>query len=222
MGAFGTPHVKALKRIGPHPSIIVDYLIGILLSDGSLHKSGRGFFVRLQQSMRHEDFFKSVHAVFYQHGYCSALGKPLSRTDCLGATPEKPAVYRVMYTYTFASFDWIYQLFFGPNGVKGIYPALEAYLNARVLAIWICGDGSFQRDGVELCTDGFSVVEVELLCSMLGNVFGLRAGVKYTEKGNPRIRIYKDSVDRLILLVKDYMPASMHYKLGINNPSKRS
>lgn len=215
ISAFGSPKVNALSRIGPHPLIIVDYLIGLLLSDASLSKRGgpsiTGSRLIFEQSLRNVDFFMQVHAVFERHGYCGAYR---SRERIGNLTPDVRTMY-AFNSYTFSSWNWIYDLFYDSERKRHISPDLVNYLTPRALAVWIMGDGTYQREGLVLCTDGFTHTEVELLCSMLRSRFDLVVKVTLSGKKHPRIRIMKDSMPQLKSLVVPHMHPSMHYKLGI-------
>lgn len=89
------------------------------------------------------------------------------------------------------------------------------------LAHWIMDDGHKHGNGITLCTDSFTLIEVELLVSVLRNKFNLEANYnKRTQKGRHigwRIYISGKSAnkEKLISLVKPYFIPSMLYKLGI-------
>jgi len=82
-------------------------------------------------------------------------------------------------------------------------------------------DGHKNGNGITLCTDSFTLIEVELLVSVLRNKFNLEANYnKRTQKGRHigwRIYISGKSAnkEKLISLVKPYFIPSMLYKLGI-------
>jgi hypothetical protein len=153
--------------------------------------------------------------VFHRYGYCNPRPDDPSMRKGTFDDPNSSRFTYYMYSYTFASWGWIHNLFYDATGVKRILPELEPYINARSLAVWIMGDGSFQRGGVVLCTDSFTVDDVELLCAMLRNRLGLVVDLVTSTKGYPRIRIYKKSMPVLHKLVLPHMDVSMHYKLGI-------
>ena len=95
------------------------------------------------------------------------------------------------------------------------------------LAHWIMGDGYWDKSDktVHICTDNFTLSEVELLISVLKYNFGLIATLKRRIKANKevcwRIRFSgKDAnISRLVKLVKPHFIPSMLYKLNIEDTS---
>ena len=91
------------------------------------------------------------------------------------------------------------------------------------IAHWIMGDGYWDKSDktVNICTDNFTLSEVELLISVLTTNFGLTATLKRRIKSNKevcwRIRFSRkaDNILRLIKLVKPHFIPSMLYKLNI-------
>ena len=103
-----------------------------------------------------------------------------------------------------------------PLNIAGILTPLS-------LAHWIMGDGYWDKSDktVNICTDNFTLSEVELLISVLTNNFGLTATLKRRIKSNKevcwRIRFSgkADNILGLIKLVKPHFIPSMLYKLNI-------
>lgn len=79
-------------------------------------------------------------------------------------------------------------------------------------------DGCAQGNAVVLCTDSFTLSEVELLCNVLQTKFGLEAHpVKRNQAGKPlRWRIYISTKSKALLesIVLPYFIPSMLYKLN--------
>lgn len=94
------------------------------------------------------------------------------------------------------------------------------------LAHWIMGDGYWDKHAktVNICTDSFTLSEVELLISVLNSKFNLKATVKRRIKANKelcwRIRFSSktDNILKLINLVKPHFIPSMLYRLNITTP----
>ena len=87
------------------------------------------------------------------------------------------------------------------------------------LALWIQDDGHKDGNGLVLCTECFTLTEVELLISVLRDNFGLTSTIRERkQKGKHigwRIYIRAENKDKLISLVKPYFVPSMLYKLGL-------
>jgi len=81
------------------------------------------------------------------------------------------------------------------------------------LGQWIMDDGFF-RPGLTLQTNAFSVLEVELLISVLNSNFGIIRYIRF-ERNQPVIYIPANQISLLRSLVLEYMEQSTHYKLGL-------
>ena len=85
------------------------------------------------------------------------------------------------------------------------------------------GDGYWDKDAktVIICTDNFTLKEVELLISVLSEKFDLISTIKKRIKANKevcwRIRFSSNptNINRLINLVRPYFIPSMLYKLNL-------
>ena len=96
------------------------------------------------------------------------------------------------------------------------------------LAHWLMGDVYWDNTSktVCICTDNFTLSEVELLIKVLETKFNLLASVQRRVKSNKeicwRIRFSRKSknLDTLISLVKPYFITSMLYKLNLSYYNK--
>lgn len=81
------------------------------------------------------------------------------------------------------------------------------------------GDGFFYQGVIILCTESFTKEEKELLINALHENFEIKASLnkRISSAGiqSYRIRISKNSMDKLIVLVKPYFITAMLYKLGL-------
>nr|YP_009926576.1 hypothetical protein [Wolfiporia cocos]QNH92640.1 hypothetical protein [Wolfiporia cocos]QNH92694.1 hypothetical protein [Wolfiporia cocos] len=85
-------------------------------------------------------------------------------------------------------------------------------LTPRSLAFWIMDDGSRQGDGLHISVYAFS--NIEKLIFTLENKFNLKCSIHYNRDNQPRIYIFKESMETLRSLVKPYFIKEMLYKLG--------
>jgi len=79
------------------------------------------------------------------------------------------------------------------------------------------GDGFLYQGIVMLCTESFTKEEQELLINALHENFGIKATLnkRISSSGIKSYRISKNSMDKLIVLVKPYFIPEMLYKLGV-------
>nr|YP_009568450.1 hypothetical protein [Drechslerella brochopaga]QBL02531.1 hypothetical protein [Drechslerella brochopaga] len=126
-------------------------------------------------------------------------------------------------TYTFSSFNWLYDLFY-VDKIKIISPELINYLTPMSLAFLIMDDGTWlpYSKSVKIATNNFSKEEVDLLRNILGTKFGLQTTRQLLSKkgGNTpkdKYSIYFKvvSFSKLKELTLPYMCPSMKYKLGL-------
>lgn len=117
------------------------------------------------------------------------------------------------------------------KSIKIIPLNIGELLKVQGLAHLIMGDGYWKGKTVYICTDNFTLPEVELLANVITTNFGILARVnkriKYTLRAKEknanianfnicwRIRISELSVPRLRKLVVPFMIPEMLYKLGI-------
>src|SRR5262249_27544917 len=106
---------------------------------------------------------------------------------------------------------------------KIVPSSIGQYLDAEALAYWIMCDGTKHSSGLELCTDSFTLEEVQLLISVLAcpqSNFGLICSIHNKSNYNSdkvyhRIYIHKESMKLLNSLVLSHMLPEFHYKLHI-------
>jgi hypothetical protein len=188
-----------------------EMIIGLLLGDSSINKSGRLIF---EQSIKHLDYIMHLYEEFYD--YTDSLPKFYKRYD-----------YRYdkfnysIYFKTLPNFYYYYDLFMveteNKNTIKIVPENVYDLLTPIGLAYWIMDDGQYngKKAGITLCTDNFSFNEVLALKYVLQNKFKLECSIhnKNRQKNHYRIYILKSSVPLLQLLVNDYIHASLKYKI---------
>lgn len=76
-------------------------------------------------------------------------------------------------------------------------------------------DGSRQGSGLHLSVYAFSNEDVDKLMFTLQDKFGFRCSIHYNRSNKPRIYIFKESMDSLILQTKPFFVKEMLYKLGL-------
>jgi ubiquinol-cytochrome c reductase cytochrome b subunit len=209
--AFSTPKVRGVKRIGPHNFDILSILIGSMLGDCSAElRSGSTRFC-FQQEGSHIAYLLWFHSFVANLGYCAPnIPKILTR---LGEGGLIRKVLRFK-TFSYPSFNWIYYGFY-PNGIKVVPVWIKDYLSPLALAIWIMDDGGIVSSGLKLATNSYTLADVEFLCEVLHNKYGLIATVNSAGVSNQYcIYINKASIPLLASIVGPHMHPSMTYKLN--------
>lgn len=144
-----------------HQAIVVGHLLG----DGSAKLTGRNWLLAFGQS--NYEFITWLYDVF----------KPWINTRM------KPYLYSDLWRFNTAvilDIGTICRLFYpdavrGALGQKVVPPNIMDLLTSPLaLAVWYMGDGVKHPDGgFTLCTDSFSVADIELLRAMLATNLGL-------------------------------------------------
>ena len=209
---FSSSRISSLKRIGPHNYEILCILLGSLLGDGSMEKSKDGYRFVFYQKGYHIEYLIWLHAQIFKHGYCKEnIPQIQSRSGGHG----KLVYYCRFRTFTFSSFDWIYEGFYS-KGKKALPGWIEHYLSPIALAIWIMDDGTWIKDrGVKLSTDNFTLSEVKLLVHILTTKYKLKVSIVKTGIINQYgIYIPKSNLHILVPIVSPFMHPYFLYKLN--------
>lgn len=125
--------------------------------------------------------------------------------------------YRVA-SYTFASFNWIHEMFYHKvedKFVKKVSSDIENYLTPLALAIWFMDDGSLLAPGVKIAVNNFTFKDIMLLCRVIKVKYQIIASIHSGGKNKGyTLYIHKQSMKTFSNLVKPFMLKSMLYKLG--------
>jgi len=166
-----------------------------------------------------------LYDFFFIRGYCSDLKPRLYLRKIKNY--EKIYTGYEFNTYTFLSFNWIYDLFY-KNGKKIINSEIENYITPLSLAIWIMDDGGWVQHGIRISSNAFTYNEVLLLTQILHRKFKIETTIQKLSKPtnlhqnsiyNNKYSIYitSSSVSLVRSLVLPYTHSSMVYKLGIKD-----
>ena len=177
-------------------------IIGCILGDGYLRKipGRKDAFLEVNHSIKAKEYVDWKYSVL--RNICSSLPKR-RRID------TKRVAYR-FFTCQHPDITRLYERFYR-NGKK-IIPS-EIKLNPIILAVWFMDDGSKTKKGdVYLNCQQFDFHSQRRLLHALRQM-GIRARMN-KDKKYYRIRIYKESIPRLIELVQPHIIPSMHYKIA--------
>lgn len=226
-GRFRTPSIEEKLPLIELSKEIMDPLIGNLLGDGSLrftHKSLNGK-PKLNTNALYAMTLKNKEYTYH-------LWQNLYNSICTNTVPRpwpnpktgKPATQFTFSTKSLSSLTLLHSQWYNWSEVKKgfvkIVPLnIEELLTPIGLAIWIMDDGFKAGKGVVLCTESFSLAEVELLKKVLESKFELIVTIQVRHPSGGgigyRLSISSKSRDKLLSLVQPYFIPSMNYKLGI-------
>ena len=89
-------------------------------------------------------------------------------------------------------------------------------LTPVALAHFIMGDGGFKSKGIFICTDSYSIQDVVRIINVLIIRYDLKCTLHKSSNGlGYRIYISRNSVERILKIVKSYIIPSLYHKLGI-------
>jgi hypothetical protein len=195
-----------------------EIIIGLILGDLFIQKDKRAIngnaCLRFLQSTIHTDYLDHLYNKFQD--YCSAAPK------IFNPRPDKRTgkVYSVKYfnTYSLPCFNEYYDLFYkeGCPVQKVIPHNIGELLTPLSLAFWICEDGTFEKlsQRVILCTESFTIDEVEVLINVLNSNWDLKC-YKSKRGASFRIAIPRKSLPILHKFCGPHMPAMMLHKIGL-------
>ena len=191
-------------------------IIGVILGDGHLQKSGERSNTSLWMDNAYpsqKDFINNLRELF--DSITTVSPKIVTRVD---KRSNKTTESIRFWTRALPCLNYYHNIFY-KDKVKIIPQNIGELLSEIGLAYWLMGDGFYRKDrgGVVLCTDSYTLKEVELLVETLVNKFGLSVSKHIRKKEVYRIYIHKKSIDALCGLVKPYFITSMLYKLGLDS-----
>ena len=196
------------------PNDIKDVLVGILLGDAHIVKrstTGNSRLVYAQTAVTHKAYFEHVYGKF--SSFCTKNYLPQSRLIKDKRTGKKYSATSFT-TMQLPCFNVFRELFYASN--KKLVPHnIYDLLTPQGLAFWIMDDGSKHGSGLHISVYAFTNDDLDRLMFTLQDKFKLKSSIHYNRDNKPRIYIFKESMDNLLLLVKPYIIHSMLYKLGL-------
>ena len=159
----------------------------------------------------------SGHNLFDAIGLVGAPPIELSRFD---QRTGKTYIINTFQTFTLPFFTDLHQKWYrqvdGKN-VKVLPGNIADLLTSVALAFWISSDCTFDQSqgSIVLCTDSFTVAEVDTLRSILLDKYGINSSRTASNKAKGQYRIPKREVPKLQPLVSPHMPDCMRYRIGL-------
>jgi len=185
-------------------------LVGVLLGDAHLEtqNNGRTYRVKFEYSFSHKEYAYHLYEIFKEW----VLTEPQLKCDKIHNNIWFQTVSHPAFRF--------YAHQFYKDGKKSIPVRIMHRLLSEIsLAYWYMDDGSIKSNeskGVIFNTQAFSEKEVEVLCEVLNNRFGLIAS-KRKQKEGWQIYISGNSYEKFTEIVLPYIVPSMMYKI----PQKR-
>jgi len=185
-------------------SDIKETIVGLILGDLYIYKYRVNATLRFKQSIIHKDYIEHLYELF--SSYCPSA--PITTNPAPDKRTGKVYKSVCFNTYSLPCFNELQKIFY-PLGTKIIPSNIGELLTPRGLCYWICDDGYWCNNGVHLCTNSFTLDEINLLVKVLTEKFTLKCSIS----ANKVIRISSKSVPHLRTLLTPMMPSMMQYKI---------
>jgi len=183
-------------------------IIGSLLGDASIRQRERNSCFRVAHSFKQRDYINLKLKVLK----CFGISEFCERTRII---KKRKTNMIYLSTKTHPIFNYYRNLFY-KNGKKLITEDLLNHLNAKSLAFWICDDGSYSKKQgyIILCTNSFSLEEHKLMKEFFNKRFGLDPTIGFRDSKYYYLRFKQKDSQKLIKIIKPFIPQSMRYKIG--------
>lgn len=213
-------HVITLKQKKLFHSNYEDVLIGSLLGDGCISKSGRGLYhYRFKQSTIHAEYFFFIFSIFEL--YLTAGSPNISchfdkRSNKLN---ESLTLQTRPFYNNILNIESLEKKFYHKDELEGkrikIVPS-DILLSGISLAIWIMDDGHFYNNAVFLNTQSFKSSEIDILVAALNDLGLSSKKIPVSNKLQQfRIFIPASNLKKLQQIVRPHMTKTMFYKIGL-------
>lgn len=213
---FFSKTLNSHLRIGPHKKELIDTIVGSILGNGSWGEKRRDAVrFHFHYSSKNVEYLEYLQQFFAQNGYCSSV--KVKKTIQIGKSGK---VYHSikLRTYSFKSFQFIYDTFYGIDKKKRIPKHISNWLNARALAIWIMNDGGINGQFFKLFAESsFTNQQVELLKKALLKNFDCDFTLlprRRQHKVEWILYLSKKQLPLLAKSVKPFMLPCMYYKIS--------
>jgi hypothetical protein len=221
--------IKSLEDYERHPyQILTDeekqIITGSILGDGHIRrryqsKIGEGKSypqLMFAQSTKHEEYFYWFKEKMKRWVYDTE--RPIKIRVNKNPLYKSPALSLNMQTICHPVFNEFYEGFYIESGKIVNFDLLEKYFTDLTLAIWHMDDGGVtgNQKRIRLCTNGFTLQEVEGLSNFLLKKYGFKVWVtnsKTKHKMTHELHFDKASGEKMSYLIKDIVVPSMQYKL---------
>lgn len=198
---------------------IESVLVGCILGDSYIGRSGDKSFITFEQTVKHETYVKFLHNLLEKSKIDVYDIKYYSRLDNRYNKINKSIYFKTRETNKLNYLSTLFLTNVQNNVFKKTIPIdIKTWLTPIAIAHWICGDGQLVKDGgITLCTDSYKKQEVELLITSLSERYGLDCSIHFKKSKNlsmyHRLYIKKKSFNEIKPLIKEFVHPSFLYKL---------
>jgi len=184
-----------------------DLIIGSLLGDASIRQRERNSCFRVAHSIKQRDYINWKLSLLKDF----EISEFNERKKII---KEREVIMISLTTKTHSVFNYYRNLFY-KDGKKVVVQDILNQLNPRSLAIWICDDGSYNKQGyIILCTNSYTLEEHELIKQFFEKRFGLSPTIGFRDGKYYYLRFKQKDSQKLIEIIKPFILESMLYKIG--------
>lgn len=202
---------KQISDIIQIPHYQKSVIVGLLLSDGWLtfaSKTTKNARFGFKQSLSQSYY---VWFVFNKLSYYCSSYPVLTKSIRM----EKLFYALQFFTRSLTCFTELHSLFYF-KGVKIVPSNIYELLTPIALAHLIMVDVGFKSQGIYICTDSCTTQDTVRLTNVLIIRYNLKCTLHKSSNGcGYRIYISRNSVLKLIEIIKPYLIPNMYYKIGI-------
>ena len=188
-----------------------DLIIGSLMGDASIRQRERNSCFRFSHSLKQKDYAE-WKMKFLKEFNISEFREVKRRI-------KNSFIHAIDFsTKTHPVFNYYGRLFYA-TGRKNITKEILGQLNPRSLAIWVCDDGSYEnKQGyIILCTNSYTLDEHKLMKEFFKERFNLDPTIGFRDGKYYYLRFKQNDSEKLINIIKPFIPKSMLYKIGEKN-----
>jgi len=194
-------------------------MVGLLLGDGTVRKQGHISLLAIQQT--DEALVNLLWSICNKYKLVNKKVQCLYRINPITGKEKKIVYYFQTLTLPYFNifFDEWYKIDIVNNSRKKVLPLdLETSLIPLAIAHWVMGDGTFDKGKAQriiICTDCFSLIEVNYLRSILLKKYIIDSYIKRSKSGKDkwiyRIAISGKNRMKFQKLVCPYMIPTLLY-----------
>jgi len=112
--SMSSPRVQSTLRIGPHNKDIINLIIASLLGNGSMENFEKGYRLTYYQPNFNGEYLLWLHQFVSNLGYCKPAIPQIFVIPPQGFQRKLRYSFRFK-TYSYSSFQWIFEGFYGPH-----------------------------------------------------------------------------------------------------------
>lgn len=172
----------------------ISIIIGSVLGDGNISK-GVLSINHGEPQKNYAEFKSKILNARITRGFSGYRNENSNYSIICNVTAQTKELEKVVYTKK--------------KTIKRILPMI----NEIALAIWYMDDGNLNNKNSTLHTESFLYDDIELLCILLNEKFGIECWSKKRKENQYVISISRNGTKTLCETIHSYIPISMEYKL---------